>query len=271
MIKGRFRRWIATAVGALCAGPLAAHEFWIDPVETVITPGGTLEANLRVGENLKGASYSYVPRNFTRFDIVTGDSTAQVPGRAGDTPALNMAAPGDGLAVVVHVTRDYSLTYTEWQKFLNFAKHKDFEWAVEEHRNRGLSEERFKERYSRHAKSLIAVGDGAGADRAVGLETEIVALANPYTDDLSAGLPVRVLYNGAIRADAQVELFERNAAGEVAVRLYQTDAEGVAVLDVSPGHFYLADHVVLRALDPGAEDDAVWESLWASVTFSVPQ
>ena len=262
--------WIAAAL-ALAVTPAAAHEFWIDPLDFTIAPGETLTANIRVGEDLRGASYSYVPRNFIRFEIVSGDAVIEVQGRAGDTPALNMPAPDEGLAVIVHATKDYMLTYTEWQKFLNFAKHKDFEWAVEEHRKRGLSEERFKERYSRHAKSLVAVGDGAGSDREVGLLTEIVVLANPYTDDVSGGVPVSVLYQGAPRAGAQVELFERDAAGDVTVRLFETDAEGVAVLDVKPGHSYLADHVVLRPMTPDAADGPVWESLWASVTFEVPQ
>ena len=128
-----------------------------------------------------------------------------------------------------------------------------------------------RERYSRYGKALIAVGDGAGADREAGLETEIVALANPYTDDLSDGLPVRVLYQGAPRADAQVELFAKSPEGEVEITLLRTDAEGVALLPVTPGQVYLADAVVVRPLEPVAEDDPVWESLWASLTFKVPE
>lgn len=262
---------LGAAALAMLGGFADAHEFWIDPVDFTVESGGTLEANLRVGQNLSGASYAYVPRNFTRFDIVMDDVVTEVTGRAGDMPALNMSAPADGLAVVAHVTRDYTLTYTEWQKFLDFAKHKDFEALIDVHRARGLPETRFVERYSRHAKSLIAVGAGRGSDREVGLVTEIVALANPYVDDLSSGMPLRVLYNGAVRADAQVELFERAPGGEVSIRLYRTDAEGVARVDVVPGHSYLADHVVMRAIEPEAAGGPVWESLWASLTFEVPE
>lgn len=266
---------LLTSVGALALALLPvttnAHEFWIDPMAYEVPSGGTLVAALRVGETFAGAEQSYLERNFSRFDMRCGDTLDPVPGRAGDRPALNVAAPRDGLCVIVHQTKDYTLTYTQWQKFVNFVEHKDFEGVLDRHAERGLPESGFVELYSRYAKSLIAVGDGAGADTEVGLVTEIVAEANPYTDDVTGGLPIQVLYNGAPRVDAQVELFARPPEGEVEVTLHRTDAEGRVTLPVQPGYSYLADAVVLRPLEPEAEKDPVWESLWASLTFAVPE
>jgi uncharacterized GH25 family protein len=261
----------ALLLAALWAGTASAHEFWIDAEAWQVPAGETLRADIRVGETLEGAAYSFVPPNFRRFEIVQDGETVAVTGRPGDRPALNMAAPGDGLATVVHVTKDYNLTYSEWDKFTAFCAHKDFVGVLERHAARGLPQTGFRETYSRHAKALIAVGDGAGQDVNAGLEVEIIALANPYTDDLSGGMPVQVFYQGAPQADVQVELFERAADGSVAVTTTRTDAEGRALLAVRPGHMYLADHVVMRELQPAAEGDPVWESLWASLTFSVPE
>ncbi|MCR9158689.1 MAG: DUF4198 domain-containing protein [Rhodobacteraceae bacterium] len=262
-------------VGVLAIGLLptsgGAHEFWIDPVDFMVPSGGALVATLRVGETFAGAEQSYLERNFARFDMKCGDALESVPGRSGDRPALNVGAPQDGLCVIVHQTKDYTLTYSDWQKFVNFVEHKDFQGVLAEHAARGLPETGFVELYSRYAKSLIAVSDGAGADAEVGLVTEIVAEANPYTDDMTGGLPIRVLYNGAPRADAQVELFARPPSGEVEVTLHRTDAEGRVTLPVDTGYSYLADAVVLRPLEPKAEKDPVWESLWASLTFAVPE
>lgn len=267
------RHRLPVAVFALMAAPLmvSAHEFWINPVAYEVPSGGTLVATLRVGEHFAGAEQSYLERNFTRFDMRCDDGLVPVPGRAGDRPALNVAAPSDGLCVIIHQTRDYTLTYNDWQKFVNFVEHKDFEGVLDAHRDRGLPETGFVELYSRYAKSLIAVGDAAGSDAEVGLLTEIVAEANPYTDDLKDGLPIRVLYEGEPRADAQVELFARPPEGDVEVTLHRTDAEGRVTLPVQPGYAYLADAVVLRLLQAQAEKDPVWESLWASLTFAVPE
>ncbi|WP_372833393.1 DUF4198 domain-containing protein, partial [Puniceibacterium confluentis] len=107
--------------------------------------------------------------------------------------------------------------------------------------------------------------------REMGLRTEIVAGANPYTDDLSNGVAVQVLYEGQPRADVQVELFDKAPGAATGVSsLHRTDAEGRVTLPVHAGHEYLVDSVVFNALDAEVEGDHAWESLWASLTFKVP-
>lgn len=228
-------------------------------------------ADIRVGETFSGASYAFIPQRFERFELVMGDKAVPVAGTVGDRPALNMAAPGEGLVTVVHQTGDSILTYSDPGLFENFVTHKDFAWALDINRERGIPETGFRERYSRYAKSLIAVGAGEGADREVGMETEILALANPYTGDLAAGMPVRVLYQGQPRVDTQVEVFDRAPDGTVSVTLHRTDGNGEATIPVEAGHEYLFDAVVMRFLEGAGPDDPVWESLWAALTFKVPE
>ncbi|SHI04948.1 DUF4198 domain-containing protein [Marivita hallyeonensis] len=263
--------WITAACVALTPLMASAHEFWIEPRAYQVDPGGSIVATLRIGEEFGGAEQAYLPRSFARFEMRCAGSKAGVPGRAGDRPALAVKAPADGLCVAIHQTQSYSLTYQEWQKFLNFVDHKDFATAVADHKARGLPETGFTERYSRYAKSLIAVGSGQGKDRAEGLATEIVAEANPYTDNVSGGMPVRVLYNGKPRANAQVELFAKSPGGSVKITLHRTDRQGRVRLPVRAGYSYLADAVVLRPLKPAKDGDPVWETLWASLTFAVPR
>jgi hypothetical protein len=105
----------------------------------------------------------------------------------------------------------------------------------------------------------------------MGLRTEIVALANPYTETLEK-LPVKVLFEGAPRADAQVELFEMDLAGDVEITLHRTNADGIAEVPIKPGHEYLVDAVMMVPLDPGEtpQSSPSWYSLWASLTFRKP-
>lgn len=266
-----YRRFVTLLTCLALPVAVQSHEFWIDTEAWQVAPGAPIVADIRVGEEFKGSAFSYLPPRFRRFDIVQNGIVTPVEGRAGDRPALKMAAPEEGLAVVVHVTSDYLLTYREWEKFVNFATHKDWVPLIEVHKSRGLPETGFRERYVRYGKSLIAVGNGRGTDSVTGIETEIVALTNPYTDDLSDGLPVRVLYRDAPRTDTQVEVFEKAADGNVEVFTVRTDDTGEAVVPVKSGYSYLVDAVVIRAIDPEAENDPVWESLWASLTFKVPE
>ena len=248
-----------------------AHEFWLTAEDYTLAPEETLRVGLRIGSEMKGSPLIYLPKDITRFEVIQGDSTRPVEGRMGDNPALVMAGLADGLAIVVHETADSTLTYSDFGVFQRFVDHKDLTDALADHAARGLPDRNFRETYRRHAKSLVAVGSGAGADRAVGLAIEIVALANPYTDDLSAGLPVQVLLDGAPRAEAQVELFQTAPDGTVTITKHRTDADGRVTLPMQPGMEYLVDSVVLRALpndDPAA--GPVWHSDWASLTFRTP-
>lgn len=264
---------VLLAATLMAATAVSGHEFWIEPEQYQVESGAPLVADLRNGQNFEGIALGWFDRQFTRFEIVSGDETLPVPGRLGDTPALQMQAPGEGLLVILHETTPASLTYTEWEKFLAFAKHKDFPAAEADHLAQGWSTERFRESYTRHVKALVAVGDGSGADRAFGLATELVALRNPYDPAFDGIMVVQVNHDGAPRAHAQVEVFDRAPDGKVTVTLARTDADGQARIAVTKGHDYLFDAVVLRPSDQAgtSETAPVWETLWAALTFSVPE
>ncbi|MGB7244425.1 MAG: DUF4198 domain-containing protein [Sulfitobacter sp.] len=266
------RRLLLISALVLHSGAAFAHEFWIEPNAYNVKSGDAVKGDLRNGQEFDGISLAYFDNRFTRFDVVNGDDVVPVEGRLGDNPALSAVAGADGLMIVVHETMPSTITYKTWEKFATFAKHKDFAKAQEDHTTAGWPTSDFKERYTRHAKALIGVGSGEGADRALGLETEFVAMTNPYADGFDGQMRVSLLYQGSARMDAQVEVFERAPDDTVAITMARTDVHGEAVIAVKPGHTYLFDAVVLRpAPDSGeTENSPLWETLWAALTFAVP-
>lgn len=267
-------RFFLTAAVLVTALPAFAHEFWIEPLRYHVAGGENLQAEFKNGQEFKGNTLAFFDRNSARFDMIMGDTITRITPRAGDSPALDIMAPAvDGLAVIVHETTPSLVTYREWEKFLKFAAHKDFPDAAADHLAAGWSQETFRESYTRHVKSLIAVGSGQGADRAFGLDTEFIALTNPYDANFNHQMKVLLTYGDVPRPDAQVEVFERSPDGAVTVTLYRTDADGMASIPVRPGHDYLFDAVVLRPFggETSGENAPVWETLWAGLTFSVPQ
>lgn len=249
----------------------SAHEFWIEPTQYRVEPKSMIEAFLRNGENFVGSSVSYHKGSTARFEIFHATNTEQITPRLGDDPALALNVQQNGLHVVIHESPVSTIAYTKWDKFQRFADHKDFKNMLARHQERGLSEVYFKEAYTRFSKSLISVGDGVGNDQHFGLEIELVALQNPYTLKPDDSINVAGYYQGQLRPDAQIELFEKAPNGEVVVKLYRTDDNGVVELPVKSNHSYLVDMVVLRkpskALAQGR--GVVWETLWASLTFEV--
>lgn len=265
---------LITACFLACNSPAAkAHEFWIDPETHQVSSGETVVAHLRLGQEYEGSSFSFVPRNFRRFDFALGGQVLPVAGTVGDRPAVTMAPEADGLLVFVHETTDSFLTWSEWEKFVAFVEHKDAEWVLDAHAARGLDREGVREIYSRYAKSLVGVGAAEGADFETGLLTEFVALENPYTGDTADGIDVRLLYQGEPWENAQVEVFEKSPDNGVVIFTLKTGAGGEATVPVKPGHRYMLDAVVLREPEgvPEGDNPPEWESLWANLTFAVPE
>lgn len=248
-----------------------AHEFWISPESYVVQNGEELQARLRVGQEFSGPSYPFRSTQFENFELALGDATNPVEGRVGDDPALQTASLGEGLHIIIHQTTDSRLTYSEFEKFAKFARSKNFEDALDEHTERGISKDRFVETYQRFAKSLIAVGNGEGEDRNFGMRTEIVLLENPYTD-FDGTVEAQVFLEGSPRPNTQVEVFERAPDQSVTITKIKTDASGIASVAVKKGHEYLLDSVSLVALEnDDAQAGPVWKSLWAASTFFVPE
>ncbi len=266
-------RHLTFAISIACIATAAkGHEFWIEPENYQVVTGSDVVAELRVGQKFGGSSQAYLPQNFRRFEFAVNEQTTFLEGRLGDRPAIRLTTSADGLMVLIHETTDSKITWDEFGKFESFLKHKDAEWVLETHRAEGLSQENVAEAYSRYAKSLVAVGAGAGSDFEAGLETEIVALENPYIDEMDDGLDVRVLYQGTPRGNEQIEVFEKSEAGEVAVFTLQTDDAGMATIPVKKGYRYMLDAVVLRkaSTELASSRNVVWESLWANLTFAIP-
>lgn len=257
---------------AVLAGPVTAHEFWIEPTAYQVASDGRLTANIVNGQDFEGVTLPFVPQRFDHFKTFANGASVDVAGRVGDTPALDTAPLAEGLNVIAYQARYATVDYETYEKFESFTQHKDLGDLRASHIARGIPLENFKEVYARFSKSLIGVGNGAGSDQRVGMLTEIVALTNPYTDNLSDGMKVQLFYQNAVRANSQIEVFEKAPDDTVNIFLVRTDDTGTATIRVKSGYSYMADAVVLRepAEAMASQSGAVYETLWANLTFQAP-
>lgn len=261
---------------ALCLLSIApsanAHELWLEPLSYEVSVDGTVAAQIVNGQQFDGLTLSYIPHRAETLAVFYEGQILRLDPRAGDRPALNNPALGEGLHVAAYQTTVSEIEYEEWEKFETFVAHKDLGITLADHLARDLPDAGFKEAYTRFSKTLISVGHGEGSDRRTGLETELVALTNPYTDDLSDGMLVQLFYRATARADEQVEVFDKAPDETVSIFTLRTDDRGIATIPVTPGHSYMVDAVYLREPAAWLSDgsDAAWETLWANLTFAVP-
>lgn len=246
-----------------------AHEFWIEPTNYRLKVGDNLSAHLKVGEDFNGNKLAFLPYNFDRFTLTAQGETRDVRSRIGDIPAVGQKAKVDGLHVLAYISGGSELTYTDAETFTNFLAYEGIEWVLEEHKKRGLPELGFKEAYRRYVKSLVSVGSGKGEDRILGLPFEWLVETNPYQSN--GDITAQLLWQGKPFTDAQVNVFNKRGK-EVTKTIYRTDDKGRVVIKRGEGGQFLLNtvHMIEPSERTQQVSDAVWESLWASVTFEAP-
>jgi len=248
-----------------------AHEFWIQPHDYRLTSGDALIADVRVGQDFGGNALAYIPNTINALNITDANGTEKVMGRIGDIPAINITQATDGLQILNLFSTSSTLTWDEFQKFDEFVNLHGMSWVLARHGERGLPDTGFKEAYTRFVKSLVAIGDGAGQDSFTGMFFELVAGKNPYTDDISGGMPITVLFKGVPLPHKQVDLFFRDTAGDLTRISVQSDAEGQAIVPNLGDGEYMVN--VVHMIEPFPEDQertgVVWHSLWGSITYAI--
>jgi len=125
------------------------------------------------------------------------------------------------------------------------------------------------ERYSKHVKTLIQVGDARtpGYDAVLNYPAEIVPLDNPYALKVGGVVRARVLVDGRPVANQLVIAGGRTPSGaRLAVSNVRSGQDGVARVTIgSPGYWYIKFiHMV-----PVTGDSVNYESKWATLTFQV--
>ena len=222
-----------------------------------------------------GINLGYFPRNFERFDIFFNDKLIKIEGILGDNPAAKVKLNKKGLGIIIHQTTDNYLNYGEWKKFEDFILEKDLKGVKDIHIKKGFPEKDFVEIYSRYAKSIIIVDKIKGNDKYFGMETEFVLDIDSFFTNKKE-INLTLFYQNKPRKNVQVEIFERNKNNIVKVKKKYTDESGNLKINVKTGFSYLINSVVMREYkaenaDLNKSSKTLWESLWASITFSIPK
>ena len=258
-------------LAGLMSLPSSAHEFWLEPSDFQPKVGDVVTVDLVIGTHFYGFSSPYTPDEIAAFGLIDAAGNTPITGRFGDMPAGQFVVAQVGLSLLYHQTTPSYVTYTKPEKFISFAVEKGFADVAARYQKQTAENFRLVEKYRRFAKSLIMVGPASGQDQLLGLEMELVALTNPYKQSVSKEFTVAVYESGVPRPGAQVTVFIRHTPSDVEKKIIIADERGRVHLSLLPGRHYLFDSVKLQPIkDSDPIKNAEWESLWAALTFAVP-
>lgn len=263
-----FGRIVTLALAVFIGTSATAHEYWLEARDYTVSNNTEIQIGVFIGQKFKANEYPYNSTQHQRFMLIDSAGLLDIDGELGDIPAISFTARNPGLNIFTNISTTQKIVYDDPEIFVSFLNHVGLQWVLDEHEARGLPESGFGEGYTRYVKSLVAVDGGAGQDVQLGMKYEIVALANPYTDNMPNGLPVRVFFEGRPHANAQIEIFRKGIEESQTVR---TNAQGTAMIPVTSGVYMI--NTVHMVIPPEADMErtgTVWHSLWASMTFEIP-
>ena len=249
-----------------------AHEMWLEPVKYQVEKNDTILAHEKVGQNFKGNEYSYLNTSYEKLDITVNNKTQSVKSRIGDIPAIHELAEEEGLTILSAITTVSDVRYKTWEEFESFIKEKELDWVLIKHKERGLPTQGFTEAYQRFPKALVKVGAGKGEDKKLGMRLEWVVETNPYTTPYKDNgvIKARLLWEGKPLKFTHVSVFNKFSDQFIRTNL-STDENGAVEIPQANGGEFLINAV--QMVEPSEkvrkETGAVWESLWASVTYEL--
>jgi uncharacterized GH25 family protein len=268
----RPRRCLLAAALAFSTAALRAHDFWIEPASFRPAPGNALGVRLRVGEALVGDRLPRLGQQVVRFEAVPDSGGAAVPlaGADGDEPAGRWRPTAPGPYTLVYESAG---SYVELnpERFADYLVKEGLDTALADWRGHHEDDVPARDRYTRHAKALLAVGAAGAVEttftRPLGLELELVPRRNPLTLAPGGVLELRLLAGGQPVAGAQI--VGRAQARPDRPQIVRTDARGRASLRLDRGGMWMIKAVRIEraTADPLAD----WHSAWASLTFSLPE
>jgi hypothetical protein len=262
------KRAIAVSV-LLLLGTVAtvgAHDLFLKLDRYFVAPGAGLV--IRVLNGTFTQSENAVARDRLRdIAVVTPGGITRLDTTAwtarGDTSLLTLMTGESGTYVIGASLRprDFRL---EAKEFNTYLAHDGVPEVLAARRKAKELDRPARERYSKHVKALVQVGErrSDGYQTALGYPAELIPLDNPYTLRPGGRFRVRALVDGEPVVNQLVIV-----GGPTAPRPVRTDRAGVARMRIGSRGAWYVKFIHMR---PAAGDSTIdYESKWATLTFGV--
>ena len=254
------------------AAVLAAHDLFLKLDDYFVAPESTVRIHVLNGTF--SSSEAGVARDrvrdisvVTTAGVMTLDTTAW--SARGDTSVLSVRTGESGTYVVGASIRPRELRL-EAKDFNAYLETDGVPDVLATRRRSGELDRPARERYSKHVKAVLQVGERRSDhfSTPLGYPAELVPLDNPYTLRASGVLRVRALVDGSPVVNQHIVAGGRTPSGaRITQSTTRTDSTGVASIRLrTRGVWYVKFiHMTLAAGDTTID----YESKWATLTFQL--
>lgn len=187
---------------------------------------------------------------------------------AGDTSRLRFRTTASG-TYLIGASTTASMIALEAKDFNQYLSDDGIPDVLAARRKGGALQKPAKERYHKHIKTLLQVGEtrSAAFSTVLGYPAELVPLENPYALRPGATLSLRCLVDGKAVPNQFVQVGGRTPAGErIPMRGLRADSAGVVHVPLRTAGVW---YVKFINMTPQARDTVDYESKWASLTFEI--
>ncbi len=275
---------LALYAGLLGAPIVQAHEFWFEPVTAPLTAGGTVQLDLRVGEFFEGEQMGFsAPQTvgLRQYSAAGGkDLRAMLPSPSrGAVATLELPLPSPGSYLVAFDSQPSQISLPAGT-FHAYLHDEGLDFIKTQREAAGAAEKPGRERYRRHVKTLLRVGNAPGSNSSAataaaadktfatrtGQRLEIVPSNDPLTMKPGDALGLQVLFDDKPLAGALLKAWNRQKGQTLIIRAI-TSGDGKATFNLPYAGGWMIS--VVHMVPVKGANDIDWDSLWGNLSFNL--
>ena len=259
------------ALTVLIVSAVSAHDMFLRPTRHFAPENA--EVRIRVLNGTFVRSENSIARNRIADLSVVSPTRRSALDTAeftvtGDTSTFHIHTRGAGTYVVGFSTKPSAISLPG-DDFNLYLKDDGIPDMLEARTKAGELQKPAVERYSKHVKTLVQVGNARSShfSTVMGYPAEIVPVENPYDLQAGATLRVRTLVDGKPAANQYV-LYGGQTANNAAIEQKSTrsGADGIASIPIGQAGMWYVKFINMVQIKV---DSLTHESKWASLTFQV--
>ncbi len=261
----------ALSLVLVATGIAGAHDMFIKPTRYFAPENAEVRVRLLNGTFI--LSENSIARNrLADASVLTPRGRVQLDtaewGVRGDTSTFHIHTRSAGTYVIGVSTKpsEIDLSADDFNLYLESDGIPD---VLEARRSAGELNRPARERYHKHVKAFLQVGDTRSNlyATAMGYPAELMPMENPYSLQRGATLRVRTLVDGQPAANQLVMYGGTNANdAQMEQQSVRSDARGIASIPLTAAGVYYVKFINMVRVNRGGVD---YESKWATITFQV--